>query len=242
MAGRRLQHLERREGTYYLRLPIPADLVSIIGRRELRWSLRTRDGRRAGQATLAATVAFREFCAKMRSMIHAPEDALRAAIREFFAERLRQVRTPGSFTGDTQDDDRKYVIDRAEQRNGVEIEGAGDDVELNNVDPTNAAFNLADERLRLSEPLRKLDLGDARALSRSDERFQHGSIGIREYGSRHSGPPLKQWPCLDALLEYTILAYVEVEFEKEGVPPCNSGWGTVTCGVRVLHRLVVPDS
>ncbi|GIK49272.1 MAG: hypothetical protein BroJett013_19690 [Alphaproteobacteria bacterium] len=114
MAGRRLQHLERRDGVYYLRLPIPGDLTPILGRRELRWSLRTRDRRRAGEATLAATVAFRQFCAKMRRMMHAPEDALRSAVRDFFVQRLKQVDPPASFSSDTQDDDRKFVMDMSQ--------------------------------------------------------------------------------------------------------------------------------
>jgi hypothetical protein len=34
MAVRRVQHLARREGVYYVRVPVPKDLVTVIGRRQ----------------------------------------------------------------------------------------------------------------------------------------------------------------------------------------------------------------
>jgi integrase len=187
VSGRRLQHLERRQGIYYVRLPIPADIASILGRRELRWSLKTRDRHHAGQATLAATVAFREFCAKMRGMMHAPEDALRAAVRDFFLQRLKQVRPPERFSGETQDDDRKFVIDMSQDLiTGLQALAETEMYAGSPEDPTGAAAGaIADGARDVAERL-QVDLsalaesermmlfqGVARALIEEQRYFLH---------------------------------------------------------------------
>jgi integrase len=123
----------------------------------------------------------------MRSMIHAPEDALRAAIRDFFAERLKQVRTPGSFTGDTQDDDRKYVIDMSQDLiTGLQALVETEMYDGSTDDPTGAAAGaIADGARHVAERL-QIDLssladsdrmtlfqGVARALVEEQRYFLH---------------------------------------------------------------------
>lgn len=187
VAGRRLQHLERRDGVYYLRLPIPVDLTSMLGRRELRWSLKTRDQRRAAQATLAATVAFRDFCAKMRRMMNAPEDTLRAAVRHFFVERLKVLPSAPSFSGATQDDDRNYVVDMSRDLIfGLQAVVARDDYDGSPDDPTGAAAGAISDGAREVAERLHVDLaamaekdrltllqGVARALIEEQRFFLH---------------------------------------------------------------------
>lgn len=43
MSGRRVQHLVERGRGFQVRLPVPVDLQQVLDRKELRWSVRTRE-------------------------------------------------------------------------------------------------------------------------------------------------------------------------------------------------------
>ena len=51
-----------------MRLPVPADVQCLLRRKELRWSVRTRDPKLAARRVLNATLAFHGLCDKLRRM------------------------------------------------------------------------------------------------------------------------------------------------------------------------------
>ena len=68
VSGRRVQHLVARGRGFQVRLPVPADVQCLLRRKELRWSVRTRDPKLAARRVLNATLAFHGLCDKLRRM------------------------------------------------------------------------------------------------------------------------------------------------------------------------------
>ncbi len=117
MAGRRLQNLERRGAVYYARLYVPADLQAAFGRRELRWSLRLKDGIRAADAVLIAVLSFRGICAKLKRMMVFTDDDLRRELRAYVLEMLAQSCHPPQMDADDSCGD----SERLEQKDLTEL-------------------------------------------------------------------------------------------------------------------------
>ena len=68
MSGRRMQHLVERGKSFQVRLYVPVDLQPVLDRKELRWSVRTREPSVAKSRALNATLAFQRLCDKLRLM------------------------------------------------------------------------------------------------------------------------------------------------------------------------------
>ncbi|WP_454734186.1 DUF6538 domain-containing protein [Cupriavidus pauculus] len=75
-------HITRRNGVYYFRKKIPADLVAIYGKREIIYSLRTKDRPMAARLALRAAVQLDdEFSLKRGEPV--PVDVHRILTRRF---------------------------------------------------------------------------------------------------------------------------------------------------------------
>lgn len=84
------KYLQRRGDVYQLRLPIPNDLKAIVGRSELRRSLRTKDKTEAENLTWRGALAFRDLCNKLRTMPSLPTEEIKQLIQSFFNELVSQ--------------------------------------------------------------------------------------------------------------------------------------------------------
>jgi len=64
-------HLLRRNAVYYFRARIPRDLQSYLGKREEKFSLRTKDLRESKRLVRHASAEFMRRCARLRSTLQA---------------------------------------------------------------------------------------------------------------------------------------------------------------------------
>lgn len=117
MSGRRVQHLVERGRGYQLRIPVPVDLQELLGRKELRWSVQTRDPSVAKDRVLEATLAFRRFCDKLRSMKSLSVADAREIARAFYQNLTDSYRSPAPIP----DDAPPYVLDQQEEMAEEEI-------------------------------------------------------------------------------------------------------------------------
>lgn len=93
---RRLQkYVSLRGETYQLRLPIPKDLQSRVGRREFRWSIGTMEKTIAKRRGLEGTLAFVHFCDRLRRMPEMTQDTITALARELYEELCQTWRPCG---------------------------------------------------------------------------------------------------------------------------------------------------
>lgn len=94
MSGRRVQHLVERGRGFQVRLPVPIDLQERLGRKELRWSVQTRDPSIAKDRVLKATLAFRQLCDKLRCMRALTAENARDIARIFYRKLAESYVTP----------------------------------------------------------------------------------------------------------------------------------------------------
>lgn len=94
MSGRRVQHLVARGRGFQVRLPVPADVQCLLRRKELRWSVRTRDPKLAARRVLNATLAFHELCDKLRRMKDLSIDDAREIAQSFYHDLAQSYRSP----------------------------------------------------------------------------------------------------------------------------------------------------
>ena len=83
---RRIKYLSRRGQVYQIRIPIPKGLQNRIGRRELRWSLYTKDKRTAEIRTWNAAVKFFDLCDSIRVMPQLTNMQIQKLVQQFFSE------------------------------------------------------------------------------------------------------------------------------------------------------------
>ncbi|ABI64450.1 MULTISPECIES: site-specific integrase [Maricaulis] len=94
MSGRRVQHLVVRGKSFQVRLYVPVDLQSVLDRRELRWSVRTREPSVAKSRALNASLAFHRLCDKLRLMKKLSVDDAREIARAFYQKLADSYQTP----------------------------------------------------------------------------------------------------------------------------------------------------
>tara|TARA_R110002096_G_scaffold51665_18_gene135070 strand:+ start:76 stop:1788 length:1713 start_codon:yes stop_codon:yes gene_type:complete len=94
MSGRRVQHLVERGRGFQVRLPVPVDLQQVLDRKELRWSVRTREPKVAAKRALNATLAFQRLCDKLRLMKDLCVDDARNVARAFYQKLAESYRSP----------------------------------------------------------------------------------------------------------------------------------------------------
>ena len=94
MSGRRVQHLVERGRGFQVRLPVPVDLQQVLDRKELRWSVRTREPKVAAKRALNATLAFQRLCDKLRLMKDLCVDDARDVARAFYQKLAESYRSP----------------------------------------------------------------------------------------------------------------------------------------------------
>ena len=94
MSGRRVQHLVARGRGFQVRLPVPADVQCLLRRKELRWSVRTRDPKLAARRVLNATLAFHGLCDKLRRMKDLSIDDAREIAQAFYHDLAQSYRSP----------------------------------------------------------------------------------------------------------------------------------------------------
>jgi hypothetical protein len=95
MSRRLPKYISRRGEAYQLRLSIPKDLQRRIGRREFRWSIRTSERSVAERRGLEGTLAFANFCDRLRSMPELTQDAIAALARGLYDELCETWRPRG---------------------------------------------------------------------------------------------------------------------------------------------------
>lgn len=77
-----------------MRLPVPADVQCLLRRKELRWSVRTRDPKLAARRVLNATLAFHGLCDKLRRMKDLSIDDAREIAQAFYHDLAQSYRSP----------------------------------------------------------------------------------------------------------------------------------------------------
>lgn len=100
MSRRRVQHLVSRGSGYQVRLPIPVDLQSILARKELRWSVRTREPSLAATRVLKTTLAFWQLCDKLRDMKELTVSEAQQIARAFYTRQTASYVSPPPISGD----------------------------------------------------------------------------------------------------------------------------------------------
>lgn len=94
MSGRRVQHLVVRGKSFQVRLYVPVDLQPVLDRKELRWSVRTREPSVAKNRALNATLAFQRLCDKLRLMKKLSVDDAREIAQAFYQKLADSYQTP----------------------------------------------------------------------------------------------------------------------------------------------------
>lgn len=94
MSGRRVQHLVVRGKSFQVRLYVPVDLQPVLDRKELRWSVRTREPSVAKSRALNATLAFQRLCDKLRLMKKLSVDDAREIAQAFYQKLADSYETP----------------------------------------------------------------------------------------------------------------------------------------------------
>ncbi len=102
MSGR-TSYLAMRGAMFQLRLPIPSDLHCSFGRKELRWSLQTRDPKSARRRTLRATLFFQDLCSHIRRMPTAQPADIASITHRFYASLMADHPLPGPIAADELD-------------------------------------------------------------------------------------------------------------------------------------------
>lgn len=105
MAGRRPHHLERRKGVYYFRCAFPPDVREIVGRAELRQSLKTRDPARARAALIICEPTFTYLCQRLRTMRNAPETVIQNLVQDVWRRGQSRLVPPPAFDGPDGDEE-----------------------------------------------------------------------------------------------------------------------------------------
>lgn len=105
MSGRRVQHLVERGRGYQVRLPVPVDIQTVLGRRELRWSVQTCEPAVAKDRVLIATLAFRRLCDKLRRMKHLTVEDAREIAQAFYESLVQSYRSPPAVADEAFDHD-----------------------------------------------------------------------------------------------------------------------------------------
>lgn len=96
----RTPYLSRRGETFQLRLPIPTDLHHRFGRKELRWSLHTREPRTAREKTMQAALHFSRLCDQIRRMPTLQPTDIAAIAQRFYATLIAEHRLPGAVASE----------------------------------------------------------------------------------------------------------------------------------------------
>jgi integrase len=94
MSGRRVQHLVVWGKSFQVRLYVPVDLQPVLDRKELRWSVRTREPSVAKTRALNATLAFQRLCDKLRLMKKLSVDEAREIAQAFYQKLADSYETP----------------------------------------------------------------------------------------------------------------------------------------------------
>lgn len=94
VSGRRIQHLVARGRGFQVRFPVPADVQCLLRRKELRWSVKTRDPKLAARRVLNATLAFHGLCDKLRRMKDLSIEDAREIAQAFYHDLARSYRSP----------------------------------------------------------------------------------------------------------------------------------------------------
>lgn len=176
----RVPYLEKRGSTYRLRLPIPVDLQPRFKRKELRWSLHTKDRLIAKLITFRAVPVFELTCNNIRAMPELTSQDIMQIARSFFAHLLAQHELPGAVSGDNADlkdneqdaltdDVVNHLQDQIERRDyGNEVKRAAEQaIVLTN---TESAHFTEKNKKELLEAIARAKVEEARHL-----RFRQGS-------------------------------------------------------------------
>lgn len=94
MGGRRVQHLVERGRGFQVRLPVPVDLQGLLKRKELRWSVQTREPKLAARRALNATLAFHRLCDNLRLMKDLTVEDARQIAQDFYQSLTASYRSP----------------------------------------------------------------------------------------------------------------------------------------------------
>ena len=93
-----VRYLCRRGETYQLRFPIPKDLQRRFGRKELRWSLETKNLRMAELRVWRSAIFFDNLCSKVRIMKQISEQQIRTLVANFFEELKASYQPPPALS------------------------------------------------------------------------------------------------------------------------------------------------
>lgn len=85
-----ISRLVQRDGTFYFRMATPQRLIPVIGRREIKTSLRTRDPLTAKVTARALSNAFDVLFARLGTMPAVPVADINEKVREYFQSALNQ--------------------------------------------------------------------------------------------------------------------------------------------------------
>ena len=86
-------HLFRRQKTYYFKCLIPKDLQSIIGLKELRFSLKTKNKSEANHLAIAHTYQYNRLFFQLRSFVYSDDEKvtlIRATLKGLLKDKLIQ--------------------------------------------------------------------------------------------------------------------------------------------------------
>ncbi|MEM9738744.1 MAG: DUF6538 domain-containing protein [Pseudomonadota bacterium] len=105
-----IRYLALRGEVYQLRLSVPSDIQDRMGRKELRWSLQTKQKRLAEYRTWKAAVLFDDLCDSIRGMPDVDQSHVKALVLEFFEELKASFKSPPAMSVTTKD---HYIIEQA---------------------------------------------------------------------------------------------------------------------------------
>lgn len=131
MSGRRVQHLVVRGKSYQVRLYVPVDLQRMLDRKELRWSVQTREPSVAKSRALNATLAFQHLCDKLRLMKKLSVDDAREIARAFYQKLADSYRSPAPLP----DDAPPYAFEQQEEMAEEQIGNLQHQVETRSFEP-----------------------------------------------------------------------------------------------------------
>lgn len=111
----RTPYLGKRGETFQLRLPIPTDLHRRFGKKELRWSLHTREPRIARQKTMQAALHFSRLCDQIRRMPALQPTDIATIAQRFYATLIANHQLPGPIASDDLDGFEYHQAGHAEE-------------------------------------------------------------------------------------------------------------------------------
>ena len=100
MTQRLSKYLRRRGATYQLRIPIPKDLHAVFDRKELRWSLRTKERSQAENRALRARLVFLELCDSIRYDMTITKADIKELVVSLYARSVSADPPPVAVTDD----------------------------------------------------------------------------------------------------------------------------------------------